>query len=77
MGAHRFREVLTTGSQPIHTPQGLNLSAFTLCPITQGLAFTTQQAGWQQQLYQLAFEQAQAAAHRPAPQEGNWIGAWN
>jgi hypothetical protein len=78
MGAHRFRDVLTTGNQPTHTQQhGICLNAFAFCPVAPGPALTIRGADWQQQLYQLAFEQAQAAAHRPRPQEGNWIGAWN
>jgi hypothetical protein len=77
MGTHRFRNVLMASREPTGTLQGIHPGAFVLCPVGPGLAFTAQEAGWQQQVYHLAFEQAQAAAHRPSPLEGNGIGVWN
>jgi hypothetical protein len=77
MGTHRFRDQLIARHERTPAQQGIRPGAFLLCPVIPGSAFPNQEAGWQQQLYQLAFEQAQAAAHRPSPLEGNWIGVWN
>jgi hypothetical protein len=77
MGIHRIPELITAENDPRRTQRGIRLSAFRLCPVAPVLAFAAQETEWRQQLYQLAFEHAQAVAHRPPPSEGNWITVGN
>jgi hypothetical protein len=51
--------------------------AFIACPIGL-LAVPGGLTGpWQQSIYQLAFEQAQAATKCPSLFERDWLGTWN
>jgi hypothetical protein len=51
--------------------------AFIACPIALLPVTGSIHAAWQQSIYQLAFEQAQAATARPSLFEPDWLGAWN
>ena len=77
MGSHRFLDEMSACHEPTPVPQDIHWGAFMMCPLARCSAFANQDAGWQQQLYQLAFARAQAAAHRPSPFQGDWIDVWN
>ncbi len=77
MGTHRFLDQLGEHHDASSGLAGIVPGAFMVCPLLLCPAFAGPQAAWQQQLYQAAFEQAQAAARRPARVERDMFGVWN
>jgi hypothetical protein len=74
MALHRFRELLTAEVSP--TPLvGASSCGFVACPAAVQLAMGGAQP-WQQQLYQWAYQQAQAVV-RPSILEGRLAPSWN
>ena len=76
MHHHRFRDQMDTpelplSSQPVHMP-----GAFVVCPLPLQQALSLEQRLYQIAIYQLAFEQARAAA-RPSWVERDVLAAWN
>jgi hypothetical protein len=74
MQRHRFRQQ-SDQTRFLHPQtQPINPSAFCVCPpslVMSGLA-----AAWQQRIYQLAWEEAQAVV-RPSLLERDLLGVWN
>jgi hypothetical protein len=77
MSAHRFVELLNDDFQRVGGRQGMSPPAFTMFPVALCAAFAGPRANWQQQLYNVAFVQAQAVAHRPSLFDRDWTGVWN
>jgi hypothetical protein len=77
MGFHRFVENVSQTGLESSVQTALQPAAFMACPIALFAAPAGLQGTWQQGIYQLAFEQAQAAARRPNIFERDWLGTWN
>ena len=77
MGPHRFLDHLNVHTTTATVMEGPRAGAFMACPVVLCSTFGGMQAAWQQQLYQAAYEQARAEAHRPAPFQRDWLGTWN
>jgi hypothetical protein len=77
MTTHRFLDQLGDPHNATSGPAGIVPGAFMVCPLVLCPAFAGPLAAWQQQVYQVAFEQAQAAAHLPAQVERDLFAIWN
>jgi hypothetical protein len=77
MKTHRLLEQLGERDTASLQPTGLSMAGFMVYPLVCCPAFAGPLAVWQQQLYQLAFEQAQAATHGPALRERDFFSVWN
>jgi hypothetical protein len=77
MATNRFLDQLNQRDDSTFAPAGLSVAGFMVCPLALCPGFAGPQAAWQQQLYQVAFEQARAAAHRPTRLERDLFGVWN
>jgi hypothetical protein len=76
MHSHRFSDHF--GQQRIAAPQAqpFNPAAFCAWPLGLPAGAPAQAGCWQQRLYQLAFEEAQAVV-RPSWLERDLLGVWN
>jgi len=77
MSRNRLLDQHNSWQEPSSAPQGFHVDAFVMCPVAACPAVGGQQPTWQQTLYQMAFEQAQAATRRPSLFERDWLGVWN
>ena len=75
MHSHRFRNQLS-GMRPAAAPAQASPGAFVLCPAALLQGVDSGRCLWQQQVYQWAFEQAQAVV-RPSILERDLLGVWN
>jgi hypothetical protein len=66
-------QIITDGSAQTTVRPG----AFIACPLAVFAAPGGLPGSWQQDIYQIAFDQAQAAARRPSLFERDWLGTWN
>jgi hypothetical protein len=69
MNRHRFLEQMEQRHLPRPQARPINMMAFCACPVVLARP-------WQQQVYQMAFEQAQAVV-RPSLPERDLLGVWN
>jgi hypothetical protein len=76
MHRHRFLEQLEQQGLPQPRPQPISRGAFCACPMGLMMAVPPLALQWQQRIYQLAFEQAQAVV-RPSLPERDLLGVWN
>ena len=76
MHRHRFLEQLERQRLPQPRPQPINSGAFCACPMALAMGVPAAAWHWQQRIYQLAFEQAQAVV-RPSLPERDLLGVWN
>jgi hypothetical protein len=74
--SHRFRDQLNRLSLPVPAPVEPAVGAFMACPAAVLCQVSPAQWSWQQEIYRLALEQAQAAA-RPSLLERDLLGYWN
>jgi hypothetical protein len=74
--SHRFRDQLDRVSFPASAPAPLSVNGFMPCPVAVLCQVSPVQWLWQQQIYQLALEQAQAVA-RPSWLERDVLGVRN
>lgn len=76
MGQHRFQAHLWEDRLPQPPSPSPLPGSFVLCPMVLCQGFFPAQLPWQWQLYQAAFEQAQAV-NRPSLPERDLLGVWN
>jgi hypothetical protein len=76
MQRHRILEAALSRQLPRPPAAPINASAFCICPIGLLQGVSAEASRWQQLLYQLAFEQAQAVV-RPSLPERDLLGSWN
>jgi hypothetical protein len=77
MGRNSFLEDLNHSQTSVSALAAVPSNAFMAYPLVLCPAFGGMQPGWQQALYQIAFERAQAAVRRPTLFERDWLGVWN
>jgi len=76
MNRHRFLELVAERRLPQPTQATLRAAAFVACPLARIFGWSEAMCAWQQQVYQLAFQQAQAVV-RPSLPERDLAGVWN
>jgi hypothetical protein len=76
MASHRFRLHVNGYLLPEPPAPTITPGHFVACPAAFIQGLSAQQLLWQQMVYQLAFEQAQAAL-RPSLLERDLLAAWN
>jgi hypothetical protein len=76
MPRHRFRALLTAEPQTPAAPTGLMSRGFVACPAALLPAMGGGLQPWQQQLYQWAYQEAQAVV-RPSLLESRLAPVWN
>ena len=76
MHRHRFLEQLERQRLPQSQARPISAGAFCACPVALVMGVPAVALHWQQRLYQLAFEQAQAVV-RPSLPERDLLGVWN
>ena len=76
MYRHRFLEQLEPQRLPRPQARPINAAAFCVCPMALVTGVPAVALSWRQQVYQLAFEQAQAVV-RPSLPERDLLGVWN
>jgi hypothetical protein len=76
VASHRFRSWLGENRLSQSSVAQPSLKGFVACPVPVLQAFGMHQLTRQQQLYQMAFQEAQAVA-RPSILERDLLGVWN
>ncbi len=76
MQAHRFRDLIDGLPTQQSAPQMVQPNAFMACPFGLMQTMPGGMQCWQMAVYQLAFEQAQAA-QQPAQSPRNLLPSWN
>jgi hypothetical protein len=76
MQRHRFLEQVNRQWLPRPQARPVNPMAFRACPPTLMPGVPGSALPWQEQVYRLAFEQAQAVV-RPSLPERDLLGVWN
>jgi hypothetical protein len=76
MHRHRFLEQLDQRRLPQTQAQPINAAAFCACPLSLVAGAPGMVWLWQQQVYQRAFNEAQAVV-RPSLPERDLLGVWN
>ena len=76
MHRHRFLEHLERQAFPQPQARPISTAAFCACPMALVMGVPAVALQWQQRIYQLAFEQAQAVV-RPSLPERDLLGVWN
>ncbi len=74
MQSHRFRDQLGLETRSPVAATRQSAGGFMVCPVP--LQASAAEQSWQQQIYQMAFEQAQAVV-RPSWLERDVLGVWN
>jgi hypothetical protein len=76
MHRHRFLEQLDQRRLPRPQAQPVSATGFCLCPLSLVMGGSGAAWLWHRQLYQRAFEEAQAVV-RPSLPERDLLGVWN
>jgi hypothetical protein len=77
MGAERFVDYVNQSNALSSALAPMRSAAFMAYPLVMCPTFGGTQAGWQQAIYQIAFEQAQAAVRSRTLFARDWLGVWN
>jgi hypothetical protein len=77
MGLDRLPIGVNINSVMSSVQSSLGPGAFMAYPLVLSAAQEGLHIAWQQDLYQIAFEQAQAAARPATLFERDWLGVWN
>jgi hypothetical protein len=76
MHRHRFLQHLERQALPQPQARPISAGAFCMHPMALVVGVPAVALQWQQRIYQLAFEQAQAVV-RPSLPERDLLGVWN
>jgi hypothetical protein len=77
MSPEHFLDYVNHSATSSSADPGMRATAFVAFPLALCAVFPGPQASWQQSIYRLAFEQAQAAARRQSLFDRDWLGTWN